>query len=88
MNHTESVSSETQQGQTTIEALIGSTMLLRGNVTTSPGMPSFIPADQEYYWSSEWQASERRALDDIAAGRTRMFADPTSAVRYLLGGSE
>lgn len=48
-------------------------------------MPAFIPADQLYYWSSQWQDSERKAMDDLRAGRARTFDDPTSAVRYLLG---
>ena len=88
MNHAEPITSDAAQGKTTTEALLGSTMLLRGNVTISSAIPSFIPADQEYYWSGEWQESERRALDDIAAGRTRTFANPTDAVRYLLGSSD
>ena len=28
-----------------------------------------IPSDQAWYWSEEWQAGEREAREDIAAGR-------------------
>ena len=28
-----------------------------------------IPADQQWYWSEEWQAGEREAREDIATGR-------------------
>ncbi len=59
-----------------------------GNVTLSPEIPVFIPADQAYYWSVPWQESERMALADIENGRSRTFADPHDAVRYLLGNSE
>jgi hypothetical protein len=55
-------------------------------VSTSPTIiPAFIPAEQAYFWSVPWQESERRALADIAAGRSQTFADPGDAVRYLLG---
>jgi hypothetical protein len=71
-----------------IETFVGRAMIMRGNVVTSPTIPAFIPADQAYYWSIPWQESERKALDDIAAGRARTFADPTDAARYLLGSHE
>jgi len=48
-------------------------------------VPTFVPADQLYYWSYAWQDSERRAREDLRAGRFRRFADPTAAVRYLRG---
>jgi hypothetical protein len=66
----------------------GVAMVFSGNVVQSSEIPVFIPADQAYYWSIRWQESERKALADIAAGRARTFADPTEAVRYLLGGIE
>jgi AbrB family looped-hinge helix DNA binding protein len=28
-----------------------------------------VPADQAWFWSKEWQAKEREADDDLAAGR-------------------
>jgi hypothetical protein len=75
-------------GASVAEAFGGGTMVFGGNVTLSPTIPTFIPADQAYYWSIHWQASERKALADIEANRTRIFADPTDAVRYLLGDPE
>jgi antitoxin PrlF len=32
-----------------------------------------VPADQAWYWTSEWQEGERDADADLAAGRTRVF---------------
>jgi antitoxin PrlF len=29
-----------------------------------------IPADQAWFWTAAWQAGEREASEDIAAGRT------------------
>jgi hypothetical protein len=31
-------------------------------------------ADQAWFWTPEWQAGEREADEDIAAGRTTFFA--------------
>ena len=47
-------------------------------------MPISIPADQVYYWSRRWQESERKAREDLASGRSRVFSDPTDAVHHLL----
>jgi hypothetical protein len=74
------------QPPTVAESFAGVTVAFAGNVTQSSFIPAFIPADQAYFWSIPWQDAERRALADIASGRTRTFADPTAAVRYLLGG--
>ena len=49
------------------------------------GMPLFIPAGQLYYWSFAWQGAERKAMEDLRAGRARTFVDAGAAVRYLLG---
>lgn len=32
-----------------------------------------VDKDQAYYWSAEWQAAEREADADIAAGRVKTF---------------
>lgn len=29
--------------------------------------------DQDWYWTPEWQAAEREAAADIAAGRSRVY---------------
>jgi hypothetical protein len=67
------------------EAVANVMILFSGNIIRSGEIPAFIPADQAYYWSIPWQESERRALADLAAGRSRTFAHPADAVRYLLG---
>jgi hypothetical protein len=73
----------------TVAELFGSaTVEFGGSVVHSRTIPDFIPADQAYFWSVPWQAAERRALADIEAGRSRSFADPAAAVRYLLGTDE
>ena len=46
-------------------------------------LPLTIPHDQVYYWSRPWQEMERIARDDLAAGRSQVFADPADAVKYL-----
>jgi hypothetical protein len=46
--------------------------------------PAFIPADEEFYWTTKWQAGERKALADLEAGRFRQFADSRDAIRWLL----
>jgi hypothetical protein len=70
---------------TIAESFLSVAVAFAGSVHTSSSIPAFIPADQAYFWSIPWQESERKALADIAAGRSRTFADPTDAVRYLLG---
>jgi hypothetical protein len=47
-------------------------------------VPMFIPADQAYYWSSQWQRDEAESLADLRAGRARTFDDPQDAIRHLL----
>jgi antitoxin MazE len=34
-----------------------------------------VPADQQWFWTERWQAMEREADADIAAGRTTRFDD-------------
>jgi antitoxin PrlF len=35
-----------------------------------------IPADQAWFWTAEWQAGEREASEDIAAGRvSKVYKD-------------
>jgi antitoxin PrlF len=43
-------------------------VMLRGMTT--------IPADQRWFWTAEWQAGEREATEQIAAGQTTMYQDP------------
>lgn len=54
--------------------------------THSPlrNVPLFIPADQVYFWSSQWQRDEAESLADLKAGRAKTFSGPQDAIRHLL----
>jgi len=47
-------------------------------------VPMFIPTDQVYYWSTQWQRDEAESLADLKAGRAQTFNDPQDAIRHLL----
>ncbi len=47
-------------------------------------VPLFIPADQAYYWSAQWQRDEAESLANLKAGNARTFNDPKDAIRHLL----
>ena len=50
-----------------------------------PGAPPLvIPDGQEYFWTSEWQAGEREAEDDLRAGRSQRFKTTNELIRDLL----
>jgi hypothetical protein len=51
-------------------------------------MPLFIPAEQAYYWSSQWQRDEAASLADLKAGKARTFDDPQDAIRHLLSDDD
>ncbi len=42
-----------------------------------------IPADQAWFWTPEWQAGEREASEDIAAGRTTVFTSDEEFMHWL-----
>ena len=42
-----------------------------------------LDKDQSYYWSEEWQAAERAADADIAAGRIKTFDDVDELIKEL-----
>jgi hypothetical protein len=44
----------------------------------------FIPENQLYFWTPEWQAGEEAALLALARGDSREFDNPLDAVRWLL----
>ena len=59
--------------------------IARATTPVRPGGPPLvIPESQEYYWTSEWQAGEREALAEIAAGQTKEFESAQDAIRWLL----
>ena len=39
--------------------------------------------DQSWYWTSEWQAAEKEADEDIAAGRVHQFNNVNEAIKFL-----
>ncbi len=44
-----------------------------------------IDKSQSYFWTAEWQAAEREASADIAAGRVREFEDVEDLIASLEG---
>jgi hypothetical protein len=46
--------------------------------------PLFVPRQQTYYWTREWQEAEARAVREIAAGQLRRFASGAEAAAWLL----
>ena len=44
-----------------------------------------IPKSQAYFWTKEWQEGERRADEDIKAGRVKKFKSGAEAAKYLKG---
>jgi len=52
-----------------------------GRIILTP--KKLIDASQAYFWSEKWQQGERKAEEDIRAGRVREFESVTDAVEYL-----
>lgn len=48
-----------------------------GNVVLTPA--ATVPKDQLYFWSKRWQEGERRAEEDLAAGRISRPYGPDQA---------
>jgi len=44
-----------------------------------------VDASQAYFWTEEWQKDERKADEDISAGRVKKFKSAAAAVKYLKG---
>jgi bifunctional DNA-binding transcriptional regulator/antitoxin component of YhaV-PrlF toxin-antitoxin module len=42
-----------------------------------------IPADQAWFWTERWQAGEREADEDIAAGRVTTFDNVDDFIAHL-----
>jgi hypothetical protein len=42
-----------------------------------------VDASQAYFWTEEWQTGERKADEDIKAGRVKRFKSAADAVKYL-----
>jgi hypothetical protein len=46
-------------------------------------MPLFVPRDQAYYWTREWQEGEAEADEEIRRGKLQRFKDVDDAMRWL-----
>ena len=54
-----------------------------GHIVLTP--KKLVDASQAYFWTEEWQRGERKADEDIKAGRVKQFNSVTEAVKYLEG---
>jgi len=52
-----------------------------GHIELQPVLP--IPADQAWFWTERWQAMEREADEDIAAGRVSHAMDVDEFIANL-----
>lgn len=46
-------------------------------------VPFFIPRDQAYYWTREWQEGEAEADEELRRGEAWIFDNPEDALRWL-----
>jgi AbrB family looped-hinge helix DNA binding protein len=54
-----------------------------GHIILTP--KKLVDASQAYFWTEDWQKGERKADEDLKAGRVRRFKSTTEAVKYLKG---
>jgi AbrB family looped-hinge helix DNA binding protein len=52
-----------------------------GRILLTP--KKLIDASQAYYWTESWQNCERKADEDIKAGRVKRFKSVADAVEHL-----
>jgi AbrB family looped-hinge helix DNA binding protein len=52
-----------------------------GHIVLTP--EKLVDASQAYFWTEEWQKGERKADEDIKAGRVKRFKSATEAIKYL-----
>jgi AbrB family looped-hinge helix DNA binding protein len=52
-----------------------------GRIVLTP--KKLVDASQTYFWTEEWQKGERKADEDIKAGRVKKFKSAADAVKYL-----
>jgi AbrB family looped-hinge helix DNA binding protein len=52
-----------------------------GHIVLTP--KKLVDASQAYFWTEEWQRGERKADEDIKAGRVKQLNSVTEAVKYL-----
>lgn len=53
-------------------------------------VPFFIPREQAYYWTREWQEGVQRSMADLEAGNYTDFSpdDPGGITRRFLGETD
>lgn len=82
----------TRQGQITLPAAVRRALqieegdyievsIANDSVLLTP--KRLIDRSQAYFWTPEWQAAEREADQDIAAGRVYKYGDADSAIAAL-----
>ena len=54
-----------------------------GRIILTP--KKLVDASQAYFWTVEWQEGERKADEDVKAGRVKKFKSAADAVKYLEG---
>lgn len=54
----------------------------------STDVPPVLNRSQAYYWTHIWQQREREAVKELREGKSRVFADPADAIRWLLSDDE
>ena len=52
-----------------------------GRIVLTP--KKLVDASQAYFWTEEWQKGERKANEDIEAGRVKRFKSTADAVKHL-----
>ena len=52
-----------------------------GHIVLTP--KKLVDASQAWFWTERWQEGERKADEDIKAGRVKRFKSVDDAVKYL-----
>ncbi len=52
-----------------------------GHIVLTP--KKLVDASQAYFWTEQWQEGERKADEDIRAGRVHRFDNAEAAIAYL-----
>lgn len=52
-----------------------------GSIVLTPQVA--VPAQQAFFWSKRWQEGEKKASEDIRAGRTRSHASADALAGHL-----
>lgn len=47
----------------------------KGAAVATEATETVVPADQRWFWTEEWQAGEREASAEIAAGGLKVYGD-------------